>query len=34
MRTSFMNSESSEISDPHRALLNFSGKINLKRSGK
>lgn len=34
MRTSFMNCESSETSDPHRALLNLSGKIKLTRSGK
>ena len=32
MDTIFMNSESSKISDPHRLLINLSGKINLKRS--
>ena len=26
-----MNSKKSEISDPHRVLLNLSDKINLKR---
>ena len=29
-----MNSGNSKTSDPHRLLLNFSGKINLKRSDK
>ena len=29
-----MNSDNSKISDPHRLLLNFSDKINLKRSDK
>ena len=29
-----MNSENSKTSDPHRLLLNLSGKINLKRSNK
>ena len=29
-----MNSKNSKISDPHRLLLNFSTKINLKRSDK
>ena len=27
-----MNSKNSKTSDPHRLLLNISGKINLKRS--
>ena len=27
-----MNSENSKTSEPHRLLLNFSDKINLKRS--
>ena len=30
----FMTSKSSEISDPHRLLLNLYDKINLKRSDK
>ena len=30
----FMNSKNSETSDPHRLLLNFTNKINLKRSEK
>ena len=34
MDTVFTNSENSEISDPHRLLLNLSDKINLKRSDK
>ena len=34
MDTIFMNFENSETSDPHRILLNLSGKINLKRSDK
>ena len=29
-----MNSENSKTSDPHRLLLNYSDKINLKRSDK
>ena len=29
-----MNSENSKASDSHRLLLNFSDKINLKRSDK
>ena len=29
-----MNSENSKTSDPHRLLLNLSGKINLKRKRK
>ena len=32
MDTIFMNSENSEISDPHSLLLNLSDKTNLKRS--
>ena len=34
MDTLFMNSENSKTSDPHRPLLNPSGKIDLKRSDK
>ena len=34
MDTIFMNFKNSETSDPHRILLNLSGKINLKRSDK
>ena len=34
MDTKFMNSENSITSDPHRQLLNLSGKIGLKRSDK
>ena len=34
MHTLFMNSENSKTSDLHRLLLNFSDKINLKRSDK
>ena len=34
MNTIFINSGNSKTSDPHRLLLNFSGKINLKRSDK
>ena len=34
MDTIFMNSKNSEASDPHRLLLNLTGKINLKRSDK
>ena len=34
MNTIFMNSKNSKTSDPHRLLLNLSGKINLKRSNK
>ena len=30
----FMNSKNSKTSDPHRLLLNLSGKINLKRRDK
>ena len=32
MDTIFMNSGNSKTSDPHTLLLNFSDKINLKRS--
>ena len=32
MDTLFMNLENSKTSDPHRLLLNFSGKIYLKGS--
>ena len=32
MDTIFMNSENSKTSDPHRPLLNFTDKINLKGS--
>ena len=32
--TIFMNYENSKTSDSHRLLLNFSDKINLKRSDK
>ena len=34
MDTIFLNSKNSEISDPHRLLLNFTDKINFKRSDK
>ena len=34
MDTLFMSAENSETSDSHRLLLNFSDKINLKRSDK
>ena len=34
MGTIFMNSENSKTSDPHRLLLIFPDKINLKRSDK
>ena len=34
MDTVFINSEHSKTSDPHILLLNFSDKINLKRSDK
>ena len=34
MDTTFMNSENSKTSDPHRLLLNLSVKINLKRNDK
>ena len=31
MDTTFMNSQNSKTSDPHRPLLNLSDKINLKK---
>ena len=31
MDSIFMNSENSKTTDPHRLLLNLTGKINLKR---
>ena len=34
MDTTFMNSKSSKISDPHRLILHLSEKINLKRIDK
>ena len=34
MNTIFMDSENSKTSDPHTLLLNFTDKINLKRSDK
>ena len=34
MSTIFMDPENSKTSDPHRLLLNFTDKINLKRSDK
>ena len=34
MNTTFMNSENSKISDPHRLLLNITGKIDLRRKDK
>ena len=34
MDTIFMNSENSKTSNSHRLLLNFLGKLNLKRNGK
>ena len=34
MDTLFMSAENSGTSDSHRLLLNFSDKINLKRSDK
>ena len=34
MDTIFINSKNSKTSDPHKLLLNFSEKINLKRSYK
>ena len=34
MDTIFMNPKNSKTSDPHRLLLNFSEKLNLKRSDK
>ena len=34
MNTTFMNSENSKISDPHRLLLNLTDKIDLRRKDK
>ena len=34
MDTTFMNSENSKTTDPHRLLLNLTDKINLRRSDK
>ena len=34
MGTTFMNSENSKTSEPHRLILNLENKINLKRSEK
>ena len=34
MDTTFMNSDNSKRSEPHRLLLSFTDKINLKRSDK
>ena len=34
MNTTFMNSKSSETSDPYRLLLDLTDKINFKRSDK
>ena len=34
MNTVFMNSENSKTSDPHRLLLNFTDKIDLRRQDK
>ena len=34
MNITFMNSENSEISNPHELLLNFENEINIKRSDK
>ena len=34
MDTTFVNSENSKTSDPHRPLLNLTDKIYLKRSDK
>ena len=34
METIFMNSKNSKTSDPHRLLLDLTGKINFKRSDK
>ena len=34
MDTTFLNSENSKISDPHRILRSLSDKINLERSDK
>ena len=34
MNTIFMNSKNSEMSDPHRLLLNLTDKIDLRRKDK
>ena len=34
MDTIFMNSKNTKTSEPHRLLLNFADKIDLKRSDK
>ena len=34
MNAIFMNSENGKTSDPHRLLLNFTDKIDLKRKDK
>ena len=34
MNAIFMNSKNSKTSDPHRLLLNFTDKIDLKRKDK
>ena len=34
MNTTFMKSENSKISNPHRLLLNFGDKLNLSKSDK
>ena len=34
MNTTFMNSENSKTSDPHRLLLNLTDKIDLRRKDK
>ena len=34
MDTTFTNSKTSKTSDPHRTLLNLTGKTSLKRSNK
>ena len=34
MNTTFMNSKNSKTSNPHRLLLNFIDKIDLRRKGK
>ena len=34
MNTKFINSKNSKTSNPHRLLLNFTDKIDLRRKGK
>ena len=34
MNTTFINSKNSKTSDPHRLLLNFTDKIELRRKDK